>query len=377
MRPITIRFTNPEISDVYCYVGHLFFTTHDGHVYAKSLKLIHTQLALKYPGFESFLKIALINNDWLVNEQFNALICGRTKIAFEAEWNKAAKELFEINLDINECQNIGKTTGIPVYDIKAYALHIFVAHGQGLDVIKIDDDVSNGIKVNYCKKSFDARIIGISAKIGEVLFSGGNDGLFGGSLWQDQFSINEKAIEAVSFKTLWSNWDFNNYLDRRSFNHVINTVVDEKDRKFFYSSNDDDKSKKRIEKIGSEIVSSEQFFGEEEYSYIINSNNYFYIFKKNGEISLVNLLRDRNGKRYISSRKKVIHQKFNEEILSAKTGKDAVVMETFDGLSLMTNRKVQRLSSTPALNYRTYLGSIRFRNSITASFNGYSELYLY
>lgn len=134
MKPIKLRLTNKDISDMYCYLGMIIFTTHIGEVFSLPLSKIYSSLSGKYSDFSRFLKIALINNQWISNEQFATLVMNETKKAFENEWNSAAKNTFEYVLDLANCTKLGKTSGYPIYDIKAYAYHLFIAHGSGLDV---------------------------------------------------------------------------------------------------------------------------------------------------------------------------------------------------------------------------------------------------
>ncbi|EKD63868.1 MAG: hypothetical protein ACD_51C00166G0001 [uncultured bacterium] len=376
MRPITIRFINTDISDIYCYVGMLVFTTHIGEVYALSLSSVYSTLSVKYREFRSFLKIALINNEWISNDQYQALIQSQTKITFEKEWNKAARMLFEYKVDIADCQALGRTSGFPVYDIKAYAHHIFIAHGKGLDDFHIDGDSKSGLKLQQRQKMFDLRVLSISAKIGQVLVSTGRNGLFSGSIWDERFKINEREIEKESYRTLWSNWNFNNYTDATSFRHFINDTIDEPERKFFYSKQDEERSKKRLTNIGKKIIESDQLIENRDNSFIVNSNDLFFLFKNSGDIVSQRLKRDKSTS-YMSSYSKVIYPGFRKKVLDVKTAKNCLAIETFDSLELLTNSEIVTLSECAPLNFRAYLSSIRLRNLVSATYPEYSELYLH
>ena len=72
----------------------------------------------------------------------------------------------------------------------------------------------------------------------------------------------------------------------------------------------------------------------------------------------------------------MIFQNNKKKIISAKSGYESLVIESFDNLSLLKDNKIFILNNTQPLNYHTYLSSIRLRKSITASYVGYSDLYL-
>jgi hypothetical protein len=376
MKPITIRLLNKEISDIYCYVGLVIFTTHIGEVYSIPMSQIYSDLSVKYDEFKGFLKIALVNNEWISNEQFEALIQKNTRKAFEKDWDRASRNIFEYQVLIDNCQKLGKTSGFPIYDIKAYAHHIFIAHGKGLDDFRISGDTSKGLKVIDSQKKFDHRVLNVSAKIGQVLVSTGKDGLFGGSIWDEYFKISEDIIEKESYKTLWTSWNFNNYISGTEFNHFVNLTIDEPERKFYYSRQDEERSKKRLTEIGVEVLNSNDLIREKDNRYIVNSNEVFFLFKNSGAIVTQRLKRD-DQTSWFSSHAKTIYPSFKEKIIEVKAAKNSLAIETFDSLFLLTDSKLVELSKSAPLNFRTYLSSIRLRNLVSAIFPDYSEIYFH
>lgn len=376
MKPITIRLINKNISDVYCYVGVVLFTTHDGDLYSLPLRTVYSNLAGRYKEFRGFLEIALVNNDWISNEQFSALIQNETKRAFERDWNRAASEIYEYLVDLGSCLHIGRSSGLPIYDIKAYAHHIFVAHGKGLDDFRISGDTKDGIRFLGSAKKFDGRSLSVSAKIGQVLVSSGKNGLFSGSIWDEDFSIDDEPIQSESFRTIWTNFDFNNYTGSATFRHYINLTREEEQRNFYYSKQDEERSKRRITKIGVETIESSDLIDEEQTKYVVNSNDLFFLFKKSGEVTMQRLKRGLVDT-HLSSFTKTIIPTFRKQVLDVRTAKNGLVIETFDSLELLSNSKVTTLSKIAPLNFRTYLGSLRLRNMISATFPEYTEVYLH
>lgn len=374
MKPLTIRLINKDLSDLYCYAGYFFFATDGGNVYSISLVSVFNELASKYVEYKNFLKIALINNDYLMNDQFEALIFGNIQTKFIIEWNKASKIIFEYSLDFSNCTSLGKVSGYPIYDMKAYGFYLFIGHGKGADYFKLNTNIA-GEKIGRNKKIIDARIVNISAKIGQVLYSAGTDGLFTNSLSDDELIINKKTLADVSYKTNWSTWDFANYESNNKFVYFHNQIKKQEKRIFTYSNIDDEKTKNIISKIGVLQFSSSKLLKDESINYVINNNNYYYLFLKNGDIKIVNLINDEE-ETHFSSRTKNIYQNHRGNIISVKSGYESLMIETFDKLSILKNSKMQVLNNSQPLNYRSYLTSIRLRKTITASYDGYSDMYL-
>ena len=375
MKPLTIRLLNNDITDLYCYAGVGFFTTDEGDVYSISLSTICDELSKKYSEYSNFFKIALINNDYLLNDQFKTLVFGKIYKKFIFEWDKASKIIFEYSLDLSTCENLGRVSGYPIYDIKAYGFHLFVGHGKGVDYFKLNTK-NAGQNTTKSKKMIDARIVSISAKIGQILYSAGTNGLFTNSLIDENLTINETPLFNTSFKTIWSTWDFANYESNNKFVYFHNKTTKQEKRKYSYSNLDDEKTKNVISEIGFMKINSSELLKEKEIDYIINNNKYYYMILKNGDIKLVNLIKDDDGGIHLSSRQKLIFQNNKEKIISAKSGYESLVIESFDNLSLLKDNKISILNNTQPLNYRTYLTSIRLRKTITASYVGYSDLYL-
>lgn len=391
MHPIKFHI-RVKAQDCYLYGGHIFIVTQSGELIFCSF----TKFVKKFIGYnkqyDSFLRLNFLRNDYLNNRQGEYFLSiPSMKSTFDSVWNNLSNDN-DIIIDIEEdsFEFIDKIPELPVYDIKAYAMRLYISTKKGLYEIELKTD-SSGYKLqpSKMKRVFDQKVVGINAKSGEVFASAGSEGLFHGSFLNqnNRLKIIEKPIQKRSLKTSWSSYNIVNYTDLNKFDYLINETAKQTDnavRKGNYSKFDDKKEHVRINKVCTMEIPMDNLLEKsaiqnEEILYCFNSNEKGYFYLSDGNFYLLNLIKDKQEIKdvHFSSRKKIIPFDSTKSFrpLSSQIIPLGCVVEFYNGISLFQNNTQIQLEDDSALSFRSYVNSIRYRNIISIVKEEFISLY--
>jgi len=382
MKPIIFRINDKTILDSYIYSGYLIIVTTDGIIKVLPLTKLFYSLYNSYNNYKTIFELALLRNDWLDNLQACCYFHSSTILnELELLWNSAYENIFECELQDDDWKSILELDEMPIYDIKAYGLKLYLASKKSLLEIPIDINKHFNIKqLGKPHKVFDERIIFINAFSGEFTLSAGNNGLFHGSIWNEDSSIivNEIKVLEKSFRTMWSGYDVINYESQSKFNYIRNEVIKTDRRLYKYSNIDEIPYKKRISKFFVEQIGMAQFIDNEELpineiSYCFNTGHSLFYVMNNGKYFWSNISKSDKDNIHQS---RIIHElpqyeEFvkNNEILnftpiSASSIINGTVLELYDKTLLYHNSFVHIINDKPSISVRTFPSSKRFKRLI-------------
>lgn len=381
MKPLKFHI-EVKAQDCYLYGGHIFIITENGELIFCSFTKFVKKLIKYNELYASFLRLSFLRNDYLKNTQAEYFFSIPTlKESFDAAWEKLSGDNdIVLEIDEDDFEYICNIPELPVYDIKAYAMRLYIATKKGLYEIELKTD-SDGYKLNPSKlnKVFDAKVIGVNAKSGEVFASAGTEGLFHGSFLNKKniLEIVEKPIQKKSLKTAWSSYNIVNYSELNKFNYLINETTKQPDKISYlpnYSKHDDRKEHVRINKVCTREIPMTDLLRNsaitsEEILYCFNSNENGFFYLSDGNFYLLNLIKDNSEKKNIhfSSRKKIIPFESSGSLrpLSSQIIPNGCVVEFYNGISLFHNNTHFQIEDDSALSFRSYINSIRYRHIIS------------
>jgi len=198
----------------------------------------------------------LKRNDYLANTQSKILFgIGEIKYEFRELWKVASEKInFFIDFNIDDYKIISTMPSMPVLDLKLYAMKMFIGAKKGLYEIDLKPENDKyTINPSKPKKRFDAKVIGLSAKSGQVMISGGSNGLFHGTFLNKEYKLKvvENPLAKKSLRTSWSAFDTINYEQNNEFDYFVNqTEKLAPDKKPTYSKFDERPEPKKITKFG-------------------------------------------------------------------------------------------------------------------------------
>lgn len=373
-------FIPAKILDSYIYSGYLFAVFQDGTLRALNLSKIVDQLCIHYPQLQAIFHLAILRNDWLLNSQaltfFNAPDVFQT---IRKSWEDAIQQNLQIDLLPDEWNILDEVTLMPIYDIRLYAMRVYLSHRGGVYEGELSFDQRTGqletvTTKKFLNQIFDARTISISAKAGDLFFSADREGLYYGSLWEmnnKKLSVKEnKPLAAKSLRTGWSSFDTFNYEKNSSFSYFKNATENEKNRRpFIYSSKDENSQKVKIVKFGINQYSMNKLlekasFKSEDVQYCFNSSKACFFFLKGGQLFNIYLTKEPHTNEVRLSSK--IHKlptikEIDGNPCSSNIVPGGFVVEYFNKTILFQYNEFIELENSPAISVRTFPNSIRFK----------------
>jgi hypothetical protein len=377
LRFFHVRFEDNSILDAYIYCGNIICITKSGDI--KTLPLINVFRNFDYNNLYSNLAyMALIRNDWFDNSQgSNFFSVDTIKESFFSTWNNFALSTYEFKAK-EQWVTIGSVSSMPIYDIKAYGFKLFLGAKDGLYEAPLMTGEYKPIKLSgKIEKKFDSRVIGLSARNGEVAISAGSEGLFHGSLWdiKGTLKVEEKRKSSNSLRTNWmESFNLMNYERQNNFSYLVNNVkTEEKKRPFRYSSFDDSSNKIRIDRFGDEIISMEALMSnnkqirQENILYAFNSSRTAFLVLNDGNIISTNMV---EGNTYhLSSKikalpKMILSNNKVDDIMSVNFIHGATIIEYFGMTVLIKDNMYSILAEGPVISVRTFPSSKRSKKMI-------------
>lgn len=374
-----------EALDCYIYGGHVFIVTVSGELIFCSLTKFVKSVIERYPEYGRFLRLAFLRNDFFYNNQGDYFLeIKEIRKAFDLVWKKISKN-GHICLKIDDnFEFIDKLNDLPVYDIRAYAMKLYIATRSGLfecDLCPQDDGYN--INPSKLKKIFDQKTVCISAKSGTIFASAGHEGLFVGRIdFSDTARIDDRPILSKSLRTSWSSYDIFNYSESNRFSYVVNDVEKVPSQSKF-SKHDEKNEKVILSKIASNEFQMDEMlgasrFGEDNILFCFNSGQNGFFYLNDGEFYLTNILKTGDGehKRFSSRNKKLpLKNKKVQQPLSAQLVQSGCVVEFMNGVSVFQNNVQLEVETEPIITMRTYLTSIRYRNLMSIVKDDYITLH--
>jgi hypothetical protein len=364
--------------DAYVYSGYLFAIFKDGTLRVLSLQRIYESLASQHARFEGTLHLAILRNDWQDNSQ--ALVYGairKFRRALEKEWQDAALNRFTIELDHDrDWQILSEVPSMPIYDFRFYANRAYLAHRDGVREGRLSFYHNEVRLENSLVKIFDARTVNITARSGNLMFSADNDGLYSGSLWNEEKTtkVSSRSYAKKSLRTGWSSFDVVNYERQSYFSYLENEIERRKARRpFRYSEIDEYPEKIEIVRIAKKIYSMDEVlkkvpFKSSDVQYCFNSATACFFFLKDGRFVHVNFARELHNE--IRLRSKIHDLSFGAQDIISNNPCSAVtfplgcVIEYFDRVLLFHDNRVVTLEDSPVISVRTFPASRRFRRQV-------------
>lgn len=374
----TLRFSiNVPAVDCYIYSGYLFLALEDGNFGYVSMSCVMHQLKDKYPQFRSLLKMSFERNDYFSNDTGKTFLgVNEVMIALIKLWDFASENV-DFCLDFEDLEEdfcvIDRLPSFPILDIKMYAMTMFIGCKNGLfeSQLNVHDNRYSISPSRLCKK-FDAKVVGVNASCGSVVISAGQNGLFFGPFDMDEgVSVDEHAVEDVSFRTSWSSTDVVNYQSASCFDY-LSSQVEKYQEKPLFSKFDERSERKRIIKLNERKYGMENLlnvgqFSLEDIIYAFNGSSSSFVLTRKGLYNM-NFVKDENDV-HLSSRINQLplfdkKRKFQKPV-SASVVPAGCVIEFFDSVVVVRDNQVIELEREPAYSVRSYMSSIRYRNLVS------------
>lgn len=376
----TLRFSiNVKAVDCYIYGGYLFLALENGNLgYILMSRVMH-RLKEKYPEFLSLLRMAFERNDYFSNETGKTYL-GISEVmqVLKKLWVYAS-EMVDFSVDFAELEDdfivIDKIPSFPILDIKMYAMTLFVGCKDGLfeSLLHVQDDRYSINPTHLCKK-FDAKVVGLNASCGSVVVSAGQDGLFFGPFEMDEgITMNEQAVEDISYRTSWSSTDIVNYKSSSYFDYLT-SKVEKYEAKPRFSKFDERTERKRIVKINEHKFGQDKLLGSEQFDlddilYAFNGSSSSFVLTKDGFFNM-NFVKKENDV-HLSSRVNELSlfdkKRKVEKPISASVVPAGCVIEFFDQIVAVRDNQVVELEKEPAYSVRSYMNSVRYRNLVSVT----------
>lgn len=379
MKPIRIHIKY-EAQDGYLYGGRLFLICNDGAIKSIPLwKIITSNLESSTNEYNLF-KLAFDRNNWLSNSQARAFwgIKG-LKNQLLKEWNKLSKIDYQFTINEEDLKVLSEVKRMPVFDFRFYGMRMFIGDRSGLYEAGISLNGDSEIYLNESvERVLDSRTTGITAKSGSLMISSNSDGLFHGTFNKinERVKVYNKPVKPVSLRTGWTGYDVINYESQREFKYLKNEYEKDEKRKYLYSSGDEGSQKIRIKKIADETISMGDLFSNTQINlddiiYTFNSTKSCFLFLKDGRFvniywnkyyGVENQIRLRSVLHHLPKNKD--RKKVNKPI-SSHIVPNGCVIEYFDTVVLIQDKKKIILQDNGVTSIRTFPSSIRYRNLIS------------
>lgn len=385
MKPVKIHIDIKAV-ECYIYIGHIFIITPEGDLLAASLTKIIKKFIRAYPKYFTFIRLLFLRNDFLTNTQGDYFISiPSIKQNFQKEWKKLSNyDSIYIGLEKSDFIKVLTLPELPVYEIKAYAMRLYISTKKGLYEIIMNSP--DGYRVIYSKltKIFDQKIIGLNAKASTLFISAGKEGLFHGSYHEitANLTVKEKSVNNKSLKTSWSGYDIFNYSENNHFDYLINEITKNEVKQPF-SKFDERREKYSFGDIGSETISMSQLLENskitpENIKYCFNSSKQGFFILNTGEFYAIPLIKETIKDKNFNDNKSKQDIHFSRRLkimpnngiakrrpISSHIIPNGCVIENFSHVTLIQHNKTFELENESVFSVRTYMNSIRYKNIVS------------
>jgi len=350
-------------------MDYFFFIWNDNTLRYIKTKQIVDQVSENYNLKKNFVETIFTKNP-------------RSKRNIDKDWYLSnwyrSPNNFNFTINAEDTNVLCQMPSEPILDFLIYCERLYIANRDGLYEIILNFTRKEIRVVKELTKVFDSKSVSISAKSGNILISTSSDGLFNSSLWQSNPNIyvNQRSIEDKSIKAIWSGIDFINYENKAKFKYYDNEHERIKRGEAHFSSKSSMVGQRRLKEIGVGIFNSDELLNEQDnISLIFNNNNYIFIFDKNGRVKSRSLNHRLGREEIISDNEKDFAElEGNDLPLELHSTSMGVVLEYFDKVQLIIDKKNYLLHNDEALCIRTFPKSFNYRNIIAISKNSGFDL---
>lgn len=368
-------FLPGEPLDAFVYFGHLWVVGRDRVLRTLALGHLVDQLCKRYPQHETAYRLAFERNDWLSNAQARVIFSeDGLRRPLERLWRNAGRQPCVAD-DVSGWREIANLSLTHFQDCRFYAMTAYFAGREGvfaagLQATPREDQV--GVEGSF-EKVFDAPVVSLSAKAGELIMSAGTEGLFHGTVQPRRAHLTvQRSITGRSIRTSWKAWDIVNYTGGREFEYLRNEweqIPAGAPRHFRFSADDESNERVRITSFAASRYGAQELgvtaWKEWERAVFAQATNQtcVIVLDDNSCIWLGwNTHRERGP--YLTRRRQSLPRIGTRRLgtpISMAPLSTGFVVEYFDRVYLVGHGAAQLLECQPALSVRTFLPSRRFR----------------
>lgn len=361
-----------SFEDAYIYSGYLIAVFTDGSVRGLSMDVIHDCAVALRPQHEALLRLTLLRNDWLDSEQGRLwLAIPSVSKALVADAELLSVDPLVVDVPVSEWEMMCAVPVLPVLDIRAYGMRLFVCTDSGLFELCMESTGYGRLGIaRGLERILDARVVYVTSRIGGVAASAENAGVFFGSIPEttgDRTRI-VKQVSLPSVRTGWSAFDVVNYTSQTSFDYIRNHAESLRDYPVWHSTDGEAHSKMRVTSFATETFEQlENSMPEgEPPSLLFNSSDRLYLIAANGQVQSAGI--DRSSatpqvRRMRIETQSPIPRKLGRA-LSAFAFRKSLVVEFFEYVVLFSGATRTTLVDRPVVSVRSFQGSRRWKNTI-------------
>jgi hypothetical protein len=372
-------FIPGSFEDAYIYRGQLIVLTEERSLRVYSLNTLIATIEKNIKGISPILTYLFLRNDWLGSEQFKMQ---SGNVGFRRAFLKSF-ELFPqpyLELSHGRLESQEETIDIDasvLLDMSIYNGRMYIGADTGFYHLDLDWDFDRpgvGFISQDPVKRLDARCLSSSAKYGAVNASCGDNGLF---TFIDEFgsmglsSSQETKTAERSVRTAWLNYDLINYADSISPTLLKSDHESVAGSRRFNQSRNLERERTVLTDIGHQRFDLSYLIGivradngnnldTNHIQYVYNSSSVMFVHTSTGNFYSLGLKTMSDMRPRISFTR--TYKGPNVRILSARSSRVGLVIETDDRVLLFANSKWIPLVDSEVLSVRTFPSSRRFQN---------------
>lgn len=370
MKVVSLFFPG-NFEDAFLYMGSLLVFTAERSLRFHNIERIVSALEERLPDLRPLPTFLFTRNDWLASTQFGDLM--RNEIIARAVRstidNMAEYPFIEIPHEAQYVQS-EQQLNIPAHvllDIELYNRRLYLGADTGLYHIDYDWSGDGPEREDDPTKRLDARCICLTARLGALNVSCGDQGLFSAF---DEFHWSHNGfvrdihqVADKSLRTAWFGDDLVNYprASAPSLLKGMHQTVDvegfERERRILV---DFEEEKENLDYLFEGLGTQE---APVPVRYAYNSNNTFFVQTEDGDFATVGTRRDRGDEPAAQFARS--YAGTGGRILSAHFVAPGLVLETDDQVLAFVNGEVMPIVSSEVLSVRSFMRSKRYRNLVT------------
>ncbi len=366
--------------DAFVYAGHLWVVGRDHAVRVLPLQSLVAEICAKFPDYETAYQLAFVRNDWLTNAQAQTVFADPSfRGVLEKLWRGAGEQPQPLE-HVAEWREVAELPLLNLQDCRFYAMTAYFAGREGVFEGGIDVNERSG-EVHIrggVERVFDAPVVALSAKAGELAMSAGAEGLFHGTIGpgDEPLDVDQRRCAHRSIRTTWTGWDVVNYSGQFDFEYLRNDwdkVPTGAPRHFRFSEEDEAGERVRITSFASTRFGVEAVgIGRlEEWSRAVffqSTNRTGVMVLDDNSCLWLNWRIGRDGSPFLSVKRQQLPRVGTSRNLGAPISMSPLssgyVIEYFDRSYLVSQDGSQVLENRPAIAVRTFPASRRFRQLV-------------
>ena len=369
MKILSIRIPG-RFEDAFIYRGHLLAITEEMSIRRYALNKLIENLYNEFPSGIPVLSHLFLRNDWLGNEQFQALL-SNPKIAHTFLTLFDSLEALSVKSELNAPPQNEQALNLDarvVLDMDIYNDALYLGTDAGLYSSRIE--VDNIKPVLMLNKRLDAPCLNTSARYGIIKASCGQDGLFAaieqqGGIWGQTAVLDLIAPE--SLRTGWLDYDIVNY-PAQNEPRLIKTTHEKRTSSRAYAPSNEGTTLTHIDNSETDLdyllVALESKFNvpARRIQYTYNFLHHLFVQADDGTCYSISLSASTTEKVQTTHAKKYKH--ILSRILGVNTTRVGQVIETVDGVYLFAKNELIQLIDSGVLSVRTFGRSRRYKNIV-------------